>query len=70
MLQEPMPETPARIGLRDPKGWLALAAGGLLAALVVLSVRLLDEVLYDEAPGYGTSLWTLEETPRPEAEGD
>ena len=57
----------APIGLRDPKGVLALLAGVLLAALVVLGVRLLDEVVYDEAPGYGTSLWQLEEQPAAEA---
>ena len=54
-----MSESP--IGLRDPKGWLALLAGAVLAALVVLGVRLLDEVVYEDAPGYGTSLWSLEE---------
>ncbi len=57
----------APIGLRDPKGWLALLAGAVLAALVVLGVRLLDEVVYEDAPGYGTSLWSLEE---PEVDED
>jgi hypothetical protein len=49
------------IGLRDPKGWLALLAGAVLAAAVVLGVRLLDEVVYEDAPGYSTSLWSIEE---------
>ncbi len=56
-----MSEPTPRIGLREPGGWAALLVGVVLAALVVLGVRLLDEVVYDEAPGYGTSLWSLEE---------
>jgi hypothetical protein len=58
-----MSDPPRRQGLRDPGGWLALLAGMCLAVLVVVGVRLLDEVFYDEAPGYGTSLWSLEEDP-------
>ncbi len=56
-----MSEEPARVGLREPGGWLALLIGVVLAALVVLGVRMLDEVVYDEAPGYSSSLWSIEE---------
>ncbi len=58
-----MSKAPHPIGLRDPRGWLALLLGMLLAAVVVLGVRVLDEVVYEDAPGYQTSLWTLDEEP-------
>jgi len=60
-----VPQTTTPVGLRDPHAWLALVAGALLAAVVVIGVRLLDEVVYEDAPGYGTSLWQIEE-PQPD----